>query len=453
MNKFDEVLESYKAEFLEDLNTLLSIKSVSSEGTKGPEEALNWILSKAEQFGFETKNYENIAGHAEYGDGEKTCGVLTHVDVVPAERTDWSCEPFALTRKNGRLYGRGIADDKGPALVALYCLRALKECGITGNKFKVIFGSAEEVGMHDMQTYFKYEPVPDLSFTPDAEYGICKAEKGILHLEISSDKPNNTTLTQFEAGVANNVVPDTACALVDCTEEEEQRLQSLADSTEGNFEIKHTVDGVKIISRGNAAHACEPEKGFNAATALIGLLNSAFGNEVIGDLCAFINSAIGMETDGLSMGVKMSDDASGSLTLTLSRVSVMGNEAKAVIDIRYPVTLSGDEIINKITSAFKESGLTVNVFGHEKPLFLDESTEIVSVLKKAYKNVTGEDAKLYTTGGGTYARTLGGKGVAFGPVFEDDDSRMHNSDESLDEEKFFRHFRICLEAMSEMMQA
>ena len=63
----------------------------------------------------------------------------------------------------------------------------------------------------------------------------------------------------------------------------------------------------------------------------------------------------------------------------------------------------------------------------------------------------GTASELYTTGGGTYARTLRGKGVAFGPVFPDDDSRMHNTDESLDEEKFFKHFRICLEAMCEMM--
>lgn len=451
MKNFDEVLLSYKEEFLKDLNELLSIRSVSSEGTRGPAEALNWMLEKAKQFGFETKNYDNIAGHAEYGEGEKICGVLTHLDVVPAERADWSCEPFALTRKDGRLYGRGVADDKGSALAALYCLRALKECGIKGNRIRVIFGTAEEIGMTDMETYFENEPVPDLSFTPDSEYGICKAEKGIFHLEISSPVPNNTTLTQFESGAANNVVPDTAYALVDCTEEEDHRLQRLADSREGNFEISYTIDGVKIVSRGKAAHACEPEKGFNAAAALIGLLSSTFGHYAVGDLCAFIDSSIGMETNGLSMGIKMRDAASGPLTVTLSRVSVVENEAKAVLDVRYPVTIKGEIVLYQITSVAKKEGLTVKVLDHEKPLSLDETSDIVSVLKKAYKNVMGEEPKLYTTGGGTYARTLCGKGVAFGPVFEDDDSRMHKSDESLDEEKFFRHFRICLEAMYGMM--
>ena len=451
MKNFDDLILSYKEEFLKDLNELLSIESVSAYGSEIPRHALQWILDKAESFGLKTKNIDNIAAHAEYGEGEKICGVLTHLDVVPAERADWFCEPFCLTRKNGRLYGRGLADDKGPALAALYCLRALKESGVRGNRVRVIFGTSEEIGMQDMVTYFNSEPVPDMSFTPDSEYGICKAEKGILHLEISSPTANNITLTQFEAGTANNVVPDTAYALVDCNEYEEHLLQRLADGREGDFDLTFTIDGMKITSRGKAAHACEPEKGFNAAAALVGLICAAFGYDAVGDLCSFIDFCIGKETNGRSMGVDMRDDVSGDLTLTLSRVSIIENEAKAVLDVRYPVTCKEEVALYKIKKAAEREGLVVRVLDGEKPLFLDESTDIVNILKTAYKNVEGEDPKLYTTGGGTYARMLGGKGAAFGPVFEDDDSRIHNSDESLDEENFFKHFRICLEAMYGMM--
>ncbi len=451
MKNFDELIGSYKDEFLKDLDELLKIHSVSAQGHELPEKALDWMLDKAEQFGLKTKKIGNIAGHAEFGDGELLGGVLTHLDVVPAERKDWSCEPFELTRKNGRLYGRGLADDKGPALAALYCLRALKESGVSGNRIRVIFGTSEEIGMQDMVTYFENEKLPDMSFTPDSEYGICKAEKGILHLEISAPAANNTTLTQFEAGAANNVVPDTAYALVDCNEYEEHLLQRLADGREGNYELNFTIDGMKVTSRGRAAHACEPEKGFNAAAALVGLLCAAFGYEAVGDLCAFIDFCIGMETNGLSMGIKMRDSVSGALTLTLSRVSIIEHEAKAVIDVRYPVSFLEEVVLYQIKKVAAREGLYVKVLDSEKPLFLDESKDIVKVLKNAYKNVMGEEPEMFTTGGGTYARMLGGKGVAFGPVFKDDDSRIHNSDESLDEEKFFRHFRICLEAMYGMM--
>ena len=448
MKNFDEVIEEYREEFLDDLNELLSIRSVSAEGDKIPQQALKWMLDKAESFGLKTKNIDNIAGHAEFGEGEKICGVLTHLDVVPAKAEDWSCEPFALTRKNGRMYGRGVADDKGSALCALYCLRALKECGITGNRVRVIFGTSEEIGMKDMETYFSKEPVPDMSFTPDSEYGICKGEKGIYHLELSDPTVNNVLLLKFEAGSANNVVPDSAYALVNGW----GWVPCDVHAIPGEFDINYTKEGVEITSKGKAAHACEPHKGFNAAAALADIVTESAGYESVGNLIYFIDCCIGDETNGSSLGVSMRDDESGELTLTLSRVSVSEDESKAVLDIRYPVTANGEDVLKQIRKKAGEWGLEVKVIDEEKPLFLDENSDVVKILSKAYENVMGTAPELYTTGGGTYARTLGGKGVAFGPVFPDDDSRMHNTDESLDEEKFFKHFRICLEAMCEMMK-
>lgn len=447
MKKFDEVIEEYKEEFLNDLNELLSIRSVSAEGDKIPQQALNWMLRKAESFGLRTKNIDNTAGHAEYGEGEKICGVLTHLDVVPAKAEDWSCEPFALTRKNGRMYGRGVADDKGSALCALYCLRALKECGITGNRVRVIFGTSEEIGMKDMETYFSQEPVPDISFTPDSEYGICKGEKGIYHLEISDPLLNNGKLISFYAGSANNVVPDMAYAVVGGS----GRIDIDVQNNAGEIKIENTENDVKITAKGKAAHACEPYKGLNAAAALANLLSKTMGYESVGNLVSFMDDCIGNQTNGDSMGVSMSDEESGELTLTLSRVCIKKDESKAVIDIRYPVTVNGETVLEQIRKKAGERGLEVKVIDEEKPLFLDEKSDVVKILSKAYENVMGTAPELYTTGGGTYARTLRGKGVAFGPVFPDDDSRMHNTDESLDEEKFFKHFRICLEAMCEMM--
>ncbi len=452
MNKFDDMIESYREEFLRDLNELLSVRSVSAEGDKLPRQALNLMLEKAESYGLKTKNVNNIAGHAEYGDGELLCGVLTHLDVVPANAENWSCEPFALTRKNGRLYGRGVADDKGAALCALYCLRILKDCGVTGNRIRVIFGTSEEIGMEDMTEYFSSEPVPDMSFTPDAEYGICKGEKGIYHLEISSRHNLNSCISHFESGTANNVVPESAYAVINGGKNEKEQLEKTALSQQGEFVTESVTDGIRVTSIGNAAHACEPEKGFNAAAALAVLLRRTFGDETVGSFTAFIADCIGSETNGKSAGVMMSDTESGELTLTLSRVKITEEEAKAVIDIRYPVTSCGETVLSGVRESAKKYGLDVRVIDEEKPLFLDENSDIVKILSKAYRSATGSEPELYTTGGGTYARTLGGKGVAFGPVFPDDDSRMHNTDESLNEEYFFKHFGICLEAMNEMMK-
>lgn len=116
---FGEKILDYKEDILKDLDELLKIQSVSSKSQEDASEALKFILKRAEEMGLTTENVDDIAGHAEYGKGDEIAAVLSHVDVVPSG-DGWSVEPFALTRKNGRLYGRGIADDKGPAIIALY---------------------------------------------------------------------------------------------------------------------------------------------------------------------------------------------------------------------------------------------------------------------------------------------------------------------------------------------
>ncbi len=439
-------IDSIKDEFLKDLDEFLKIKSVSAEGSEIPQKALEWILAKAESFGFSVKNIENIAGHAEYGDGDILCGVLTHVDVVPANAEEWICEPFALTRKNGRMYGRGVADDKGSALAALYCLRILKQSGICGNRVRVIFGAAEEIGMDDMKIYFQHESLPDMSFTPDSEYGICRAEKGILHIEFSGKEIENL---KIKSGTADNVVPDTAECQIVCGESEKKIFNDIANKSPEIIKTEDTSNGIKIIVKGLASHACEPEKGINSAQKLISVISEVMGEKV--GFCKFIKDCLKEETNGESLGIMMNDDISGELTLVLSRLNVSDGEGKAVVDIRYPVSFDEKAVTEKIRCSIKKYGVNMKILGGEEPLFLDESVPVVKILKDSYKKVMGSDAKLYTTGGGTYARVLDGKGVAFGPVFEDDDSRIHNSNESIDEEKFFRHFEICLEAMKNMM--
>lgn len=447
---FGKTILEYKDDILKDLSTLISIQSVSGENGKECKQALDFILKKAKSFGLDTRDIEQIAGHAELKGGKTLCGVLTHLDVVPSGN-NWSTMPFELTRKDGKLYGRGIADDKGAALITLYCLKALKDKGIKGkNTLRAIFGTDEERGMSDMDTYFTYEPIPDYSFTPDSEYGICKSEKGIIQLELYEDLNSATTLTQFHSGKAINAVPDTAYALFDCTENEDHQFLRLADAMDGNFEFYYTIDGMMVLSRGKSSHACHPEKGFNAATALINLMSANFYLPSMGQICSFIHTRIGMETDGNSLGIKMRDSDSGPLTLNVGTVHVQDHYATATLDIRYPVTVDPKIIISRIENAANAEGLHVKMLNHSLPINIDKDSALVKLLSEAYENVTGEKPKIYSTGGGTYARKLGGKGVGFGPIFPGEESNMHNCDECIDEEKFFLHAQICLEAMYDL---
>lgn len=447
---FGDKILKYKDELLADLNTLIGFESVANEKPEECQNAINFILKRANDFGLTGEQVTDESMHIQLGSKGKLCGVLSHLDVVPAGN-NWSVLPYSLTEKDGRLYGRGIADDKGAALVTLYCLRALKEDGIDGvNALRAIYGTSEECGMEDIDGYFEKMPVPDLSFTPDSDYGICYAEKGILQIEVSTKGNLATVLSQLHSGKAINAVPDIAYALLDSSNYDEQNLLELSKKTEGNFEFNSTIDGLMVISRGKAAHACEPHKGFNAASALVELLAKAYTSTEIGTICDFIDIALGNETDGCSLGLKTHCSISGDLTVNLGYIHIEGNEARAAFDIRYPVSITGGSVYRQFRYAAKHNKLDVKVLNHEKPLYIEKDSELVKLLSGAYKAVTGEDPELYTTGGGTYARKLGGKGLAFGPAFKDDEVNMHNADESIDKEKFFTHAQICLEAMYRM---
>lgn len=452
MNFGAKILE-YKDDILRDLAELLSIRSVYSESPAKCKEALDWMLAKAESFGLVTKNIDNKAGHAQLGEGGKLCATLTHLDVVPAGE-HWECDPFALTIKDGKLLGRGVADDKGAALLTLYCLKILKDEGVVGNNtLRAIFGTDEEVGMTDVIAYFAKEPMPDMSFTPDSGYGICAAEKGILQLEISAKNHNASLLTEMKGGTATNAVPDNAYCMLYCNENDDHQLMRLADAKDGDFEFRYTIDGLMIISRGKAAHACEPHLGLNAILELVDLLASNFSLESLGDICSFISTHIKLEHDGTSLGMKMRDSQSGELTACLSTISINETEAKATIDIRYPVTFGGKELIRRVKKAAEYENVDVKILSHTLPLCLDDTKPVIGILKDAYKEVMGEEPLMYSTGGGTYARKLGGNGVAFGPVFPGEDARLHNSNEGINEESFWKHAQICLEAMYRMYTA
>lgn len=442
---FGENIMKYKEDIIADLTELIAIKSIS--GTDACQDALDWMIKKAQSFGLKAEKVGDKACHVELGEGGKLCGVLSHLDVVP-EGNNWNSLPFELSVGDGYMYGRGIADDKGAALVNLYCLRALKEMGVTGkNTVRAIFGVDEERGMHDMDEYFSKEPLPELSFTPDSEYGICQYEKGLLQLELYADTHDGTTLTQMHSGKAVNAVPDTAYALLDCTENEDHQLARLADAKKGSFEFYYTIDGLMVLSRGTAAHGSTPEKGLNAATALIDLLTSNFALPTMGTIPAFISHYVGTDYDGVMLGIKMRDKESGPLTVNVGTVHIDEGYATCTMDIRYPVTADGEEILKKITENAEREGVHVKLLEHTPPLNMDKDSDIIRLLSESYEAVMGEKPLLYSTGGGTYARKLGGKGVAFGPVFPGEESNMHNANECLSVDKYFKHAQICLESI------
>lgn len=450
--KFGHHILKYKEEILRDLGRLIAIPSVCTDSLPGkpfgeaPAQALACILDIAKELDFETTNVGNYAGDARYGNGSAYIDVLTHVDVVPAG-DGWNTDPYCLTEKDGCIFGRGVADDKGPAIISLYCLKALKDAGIQGNYvLRTVFGAGEEIASDDLEHYYKEYPYPVMGFTPDCTYGICHSEKGIMRIEFLDSAPIQGCIKSFHAGLAVNAVPAKAEAEISCTPKQHQILTEIADSR--HFTLTRHNDITIITALGCAAHGSQPEEGVNAAALLIDLLVQVFPREKTGKLISFLSDCISKEYNGALMGIQMEDEPSGPLTLNLGLVDIHDGYASASIDIRYPVTKEMDTIMEIITQKADSYHLQTALRNHDAPLYLPKDSALIQLLKRAYESVMNEPCTVFSTGGGTYARGTNNTTVAFGPVFPSDPSNnVHNCNEYINLEKFFLHAQICLEAM------
>ncbi|MDR0404755.1 MAG: Sapep family Mn(2+)-dependent dipeptidase [Oscillospiraceae bacterium] len=457
---FGKNILKYKDDILKDLDNLIKIPSCAvydpacAESPYGDncKRALAWILFRASEMGFRVKNVENYAGHAEYGAGQDYCAVLSHIDVVPVG-DGWKSNPFSLVQKDSKFFGRGVVDDKGPAIISLYCLRALKDHNIVGKRrIRTIFGSGEEVGMKDMGVYFNSEPLPDLAFTPDSSYGICNREKGGLGIELRSGF-KSSKIKEISSGSVINAVPDSALAILSISKEESKKISDFLKKSQIQCEFKKEGEDFKLEVFGTAAHASEPHKGRNAASLLISLLVRFFDDlSTGGGLVAFLDKFVGSEIYGESMGIARSDRKSGKLTLNLGILKVKEGQAIAQIDIRYPVTCDGGEIWHIIEKNLESVNVEGFLLKDMIPLDVSEDSKIIRILKKSYKKIAGLDPNLLSTGGGTYARTLQGRGVSFGPVFESEETGIHQANERMNVDSFFLHAQVCLEAMKEMLE-
>ncbi|MDZ5034650.1 M20/M25/M40 family metallo-hydrolase, partial [Clostridium perfringens] len=114
-------------------------------------------------------------------------GVLGHIDVVDIQNIgEWETEPFSMTIKNNKIFGRGVNDDKGPLIAVLYAAKILNDMNVKWKRrVRIIAGGAEETTWECMEHYFKNHEQPILGFSPDGNFPIVNGEKGILNINIS----------------------------------------------------------------------------------------------------------------------------------------------------------------------------------------------------------------------------------------------------------------------------
>lgn len=459
MNIADSVLK-YQQDIIDGIMRLVRIRSVKEAAQpgmpfgQGCRDVLLEALKMGEELGFAVKNVDNYAGHIEFGEGEEIVGILNHLDVVP-EGDGWDTPPYAPEIRDGRIYGRGASDNKGPAVVSLYCMKAIKDLGIPlKRRIRLILGTDEESGWEDMRYYLEREPVPDLGFSPDAGYPMFNREKGILNLKIAGGGASpEGAIRSINGGIARNSVPDACRAVVDLGKvADSDALLNRAREMGGEIESREG-DIVTLFRIGVPAHGASPENGDNAVAHMLDILAPLYEgkDDAASRFLTFAKDKLGHETDGASLGVKLWDEPSGPLTLNLGLFRFDESGGWLVIDMRFPVTRTMEEIVNAATDTAKAYGVEVKVEKYTAPLYVPEDAPLIQALSRAYQRVTGEKAQPMSMGGGTYARVLQNNGVAFGPGFPGGaDTRGHQANEFCVIEELMRHSRVCVEAIVEL---
>ncbi len=367
---------------------------------KGAYDCLCHFLALAEKLGFETKNYDGYAGEVLFGHGEPFA-ILCHLDVVPAG-DGWTKPPFGGIVEAGKIWGRGAMDDKGPAICVLYALKALKDRGFVPKKtIKLIVGCNEESGWKCIEYYSRVAKLPETGFSPDADFPVIYAEKGILHVRLHY--PLGTApFFYLEGGTSANMV----CDLCEATPRSLSTKRILACGLE--------VKGKKILSRGKSAHGSTPEKGVNAMLPMLKYFSAR--NETIKNIIADLFED--------RYGLTDLEDETGKLTLSPDLIKYRKGELQVVCDIRYPATVPVDAVHEKLA----QMGVKYETLHHQAPLYHAKDSELIQSLLSVYEECTGKRAEPIAIGGGTYARALK-NGVAFGPEMEGDEAVIHQPDE------------------------
>lgn len=431
--------EDIKEAMLRDLSLLIEIPSVNGEKAENApfgtevKKALDKMLSFAQRDGFETLNVDNFAGEINYCDKETALAILGHLDVVPAGE-GWSTEPFRMMIKGDRIYGRGTSDDKGPVIAAYYALKALKELGVELEKnVRLIVGTDEETGSYDMEHYTSVRKMPPMTFTPDSSFPVTNTEKGRFSKSFSCPFPEETTgIVSFDGGIASNAVPGKAKAvtrgysLITTL----SIISTVKAETGVHFDTKTlSGDRIEISAQGEAAHASTPEHGRNAVTALISVLSRLSGDsesvKIFKKLSGLFPYGV---TDGSSLGVKMNDDISGALTLTLDILKIENGVLTGTFDSRVPLCATNENTAFVIKDKLSENGFTLSGTDMVPVHHVDAESDFIKVLLSSYEEFTGKKGYCEAIGGGTYVHEIEG-GVAFGAIMPETDTNMHGADE------------------------
>lgn len=405
---------------LVSVNSIEQMETASENAPYGApaRQVLDYALEMGRAAGFTVRDFDGRVGRIECGAGDEIFGILAHLDIVPAGE-GWLTDPFTAVIKDGRLHGRGVLDDKGPAAAILAAMEIASSL-VPNPKRRVhlILGCNEETGMDCMRHYKEAAPdLPDFGVTPDNAFPVIFGEKGIVRAQVTG--PAQSAILHFEAGIRPNVVPNLARAQINLGGlSPEQAEQSFAEylarfSLEGEISFRGGEALAEL--KGVSCHSQEPRDGVNAATHLFTWIGECFSDSTAARIGALFSDNLGG-----GCGLAFTGKYMGQLTLSLGVATIENGGLELVIDIRHPNDITPAEILTRLQDAVGAAGWETALPSVSGYLFQDPEGPFIQQLMRIYRDITGDrETPPQVTGGGTYARMFPNH-VAYGPLFPTD---------------------------------
>jgi len=360
-------------------------------------------------------------------------GIVGHLDVVP-EGEGWKHKPFELTIEDGKIYGRGTIDDKGPMMASLYAMKAVKENAKINKRVRLIIGLNEENDWRCINYYKAHEEMPTVGFSPDADFPCIYSEKALLTVYTEEDYQEDPVIKIKNIDCKNNrinVVPKYCAVKLEVAEKISEELKELLiTKIEDDISFTRINNEFYIETRGIQAHAAHPDLGVNAVSKMCVLLKEIFDKfGVQNNTIEKLTTKIGKETNGESLGIKHKNEELGDLTLNLARLDLENGKIKSGMNLRIPGDMKLEEVKEKISKELEE----INPYfkGEKESLYIPKNNELVQKLCKIYNDYTGENREPLSIGGATFARAFENC-VSFGAMRPNEPDMCHQVDEYIE---------------------
>lgn len=443
--KISDFIDSHRDDMIDLLKAFVAVPSIVSEREgdmpfgKDVHKMLKLAEKTSEEMGFRTENFENQAVTADLNNQETSLQILCHLDVVPVNEKKWNSNPFEAVIKDNVIYGRGVCDNKGATVSALYALYVLKELNIPLRKnVRLYLGGCEETGCTDLKNYLTDNKMPEYVFVPDACYPVGNGERG--RITINGNKQIKLNKTKYlKSGTALNIVPEYAEArFANVTESD---IQDILSDKAIDYDIYSENGEVCLKIFGKSTHTAHPEEGENALSALIDVLKEVDDeNDFIAKLSStFPHNAF--HGEGLGF-------ANADFSFSVTQADYDGEMFNFTADGRIGLKENTNEIESRVIKRFSDCA-EIEVI---PPHHVDENSEIVRRLMKIYNSAVGDDtAKPYILDAMTYAHYID-NAVIFGAVCSANSGNAHGNNESLNLDSLVFGAKIIAQAIIEFCE-